>query len=237
MRAEVQVFGFMVTRNIQTCCILYVCIWECGNVNTYYLTLVMTMHGCSHITYTSATTIMSHLMFLRQNVAPPAPPLKPQTSPLANMFTQENNTTSVTTTTNSKGIMSMTLPAFVLLLLGLTRTAASASLESRVITDKVFVPKFIFKDKSLFSPHYDSPSVSPSFPDHGSSEESSLPRSVSVATGLNNIVKKPRLRTIFPHNAGNNSTLLSFDEGDVIILLIPDEKDGWMYGEMEKSGK
>ncbi|KAG7243584.1 hypothetical protein INR49_011141 [Caranx melampygus] len=109
------------------------------------------------------------------NVAPPAPPLKPQTSPLVNMFTQENNTTSVSTTTNSK--------------------------------------------------------------DHGSSEESSLPRSVSVATGLNNIVKKPRVRTIFPHNAGNNSTLLSFEEGDVIILLIPDEKDGWMYGEMEKSGK
>lgn len=77
----------------------------------------------------------------------------------------------------------------------------------------------------------------PSLPDHGSSEESNLPRSVSVATGLNNIVKKPRVRTIFPHNAGNNNTLLSFDEGDVIILLIPEEKDGWMYGEMEKSGK
>lgn len=60
---------------------------------------------------------------------------------------------------------------------------------------------------------------------------------MSVATGLNNIVKKPRVRTIFPHTAGNNGTLLSFDEGDVIILLIPEEKDGWMYGEMEKNGK
>ncbi|XP_022608088.1 brain-specific angiogenesis inhibitor 1-associated protein 2-like protein 1 isoform X3 [Seriola dumerili] len=108
--------------------------------------------------------------------APPAPPLKPQTSPLANMFTQENNTTSVTTATNNST-------------------------------------------------------------DHGSSEESNLPRSVSVATGLNNIVKRPRVRTIFPHTSGNNSTLLSFDEGDVIILLIPDERDGWMYGELEKSGK
>lgn len=74
-------------------------------------------------------------------------------------------------------------------------------------------------------------------PDHQSVEENNLARSVSVATGLNNIVKKPRVRTIFPHTAGNNSTLLSFDEGDVIILLIPEEKDGWMYGEMEKSGK
>uniref|UniRef100_A0A8C3ANZ6 BAR/IMD domain-containing adapter protein 2-like 1 n=1 Tax=Cyclopterus lumpus TaxID=8103 RepID=A0A8C3ANZ6_CYCLU len=94
---------------------------------------------------------------------PPAPPLKAQTSPLANMFTQENHST----------------------------------------TD----------------------------------EENNLARSVSVATGLNNIVKRPRVRTIFPHNAGNNNTLLSFEEGDVIALLIPDERDGWMYGELEKSGK
>lgn len=107
--------------------------------------------------------------------APPAPPLKAQSSPLANMFTQENNTTTVTSTTNSI--------------------------------------------------------------DHGNSEENNLARSVSVATGLNNMVKRPRVRTIFPHTAGNNSTLLSFDEGDVIILLIPDERDGWMYGELEKNGK
>lgn len=74
-------------------------------------------------------------------------------------------------------------------------------------------------------------------PAHGNGEEKSLPRSMSVATGLNNIVERPRVRTIFPHAAGNNSTLLSFDEGDVIILLIPEERDGWMYGELEKNGK
>ncbi|XP_070778944.1 BAR/IMD domain-containing adapter protein 2-like 1 [Enoplosus armatus] len=109
--------------------------------------------------------------------APPAPPLKAQTSPLANMFTQEeSNTTRVNTTTNNST-------------------------------------------------------------DHGNSEDNSLARSVSVATGLNNIVKRPRVRTVFPHTAGNNSTLLSFDEGDVILLLIPDERDGWMYGELEKNGK
>ncbi|XP_034568174.1 brain-specific angiogenesis inhibitor 1-associated protein 2-like protein 1b [Notolabrus celidotus] len=108
--------------------------------------------------------------------APPAPPLKAQTSPLANMFTQENNTTTVSTASNNNT-------------------------------------------------------------DHGISEDTNLGRSVSVATGLNNIVKRPRVRTIFPHTAGNNSTLLSFDEGDIITLLIPDERDGWMYGEMEKNGK
>lgn len=73
--------------------------------------------------------------------------------------------------------------------------------------------------------------------DHRSIDDPALSRSVSVATGLNNVVKRPRVRTIFPHNAGNNSTLISFDEGDVIILLIPDERDGWMYGELEKNGK
>ncbi|XP_047184022.1 brain-specific angiogenesis inhibitor 1-associated protein 2-like protein 1b isoform X2 [Scophthalmus maximus] len=104
-----------------------------------------------------------------------APPLKPQTSPLANMFTQEKAATVTATTNNSTA--------------------------------------------------------------HGNGEEKSLPRSMSVATGLNNIVERPRVRTIFPHAAGNNSTLLSFDEGDVIILLIPEERDGWMYGELEKNGK
>uniref|UniRef100_A0A8C6LZY3 BAR/IMD domain-containing adapter protein 2-like 1 n=1 Tax=Nothobranchius furzeri TaxID=105023 RepID=A0A8C6LZY3_NOTFU len=81
------------------------------------------------------------------------------------------------------------------------------------------------------------PSPSPSRRNHGNGEEGNLARSVSVATGLNNMAKRPRVRTVFPHTAGNNSTLLSFDEGDVILLLIPDERDGWMYGEMEKNGK
>ncbi|KAM8844687.1 brain-specific angiogenesis inhibitor 1-associated protein 2-like protein 1b isoform 1-T1 [Spinachia spinachia] len=105
--------------------------------------------------------------------APPAPPLKAQTSPLANMFTQENNVPAATRTTNS--------------------------------------------------------SI-----DH---QDNNLARCVSVATGLNNIVKRPRVRTIFPHTAGSNSTLISFEEGDVITLLIPEERDGWMYGELEKGGK
>ncbi|MGH0124075.1 UNVERIFIED_CONTAM: hypothetical protein FKN15_034483 [Acipenser sinensis] len=60
-----------------------------------------------------------------------------------------------------------------------------------------------------------------------------LPKSVSVATGVNKI-KRPKMKTIFPHTAGNNSTLLSFDEGDIIILLLPEEKDGWLYGEHEQ---
>lgn len=43
-------------------------------------------------------------MSLWQNIStPPAPPLKAHTSPLANMFTQENNTFSATN--SNKGIM------------------------------------------------------------------------------------------------------------------------------------
>ncbi|XP_066498881.1 brain-specific angiogenesis inhibitor 1-associated protein 2-like protein 1b [Hoplias malabaricus] len=66
-------------------------------------------------------------------------------------------------------------------------------------------------------------------------EEGGLARSVSMASGLNNMARRPRVQTIFPHKSGNNNTLLSFEEGDIIILLIPDEKDGWLYGELEKT--
>lgn len=60
-------------------------------------------------------------------------------------------------------------------------------------------------------------------------DEGILPRSMSVATGLN-LMKKPKVRTIFPHT-GNSKTLLSFQQGDIITLLLPEEKDGWLYGE------
>lgn len=63
----------------------------------------------------------------------------------------------------------------------------------------------------------------------GENEEGSLPRSMSVASGLN-IMKRTKVRTIFPHT-GNNKTLLSFQQGDIITLLLPEEKDGWLYGE------
>ncbi|XP_060748841.1 brain-specific angiogenesis inhibitor 1-associated protein 2-like protein 1b isoform X2 [Tachysurus vachellii] len=68
-----------------------------------------------------------------------------------------------------------------------------------------------------------------------SNDGSQMVRSISMATGLNNMSQRPRVRTIFPHKSGSNNTLLSFDEGDFIILLIPDERDGWLYGELEKT--
>ncbi|XP_067912671.1 BAR/IMD domain-containing adapter protein 2-like 1 [Heterodontus francisci] len=61
-------------------------------------------------------------------------------------------------------------------------------------------------------------------------EDVNLTRSISVATGLN-MVQRPKVKSIFPHTAGNSKNMLSFAEGDVLTLLIPEEKDGWLYGE------
>ncbi|XP_068940985.1 BAR/IMD domain-containing adapter protein 2-like 1 [Petaurus breviceps papuanus] len=66
------------------------------------------------------------------------------------------------------------------------------------------------------------------------SEDPSLQRSISVATGLN-MIKRQKVKTIFPHTAGSNKTLLSFAQGDIITLLIPEEKDGWLYGEHDQT--
>ncbi|XP_077359013.1 brain-specific angiogenesis inhibitor 1-associated protein 2-like protein 1a isoform X3 [Festucalex cinctus] len=91
---------------------------------------------------------------------------------------------------------------------------------------------------NMFNPEPRSP-ITSSFENHsdqGSFSEDSPSRQSSLFSGVN-VTKKPRVKTIFPHSAGNNGTLLSFDEGDVIIMLIKEEKDGWLYGELEKSGK
>ncbi|XP_071976588.1 BAR/IMD domain-containing adapter protein 2-like 1 isoform X2 [Engystomops pustulosus] len=62
-----------------------------------------------------------------------------------------------------------------------------------------------------------------------STEDVVMPRSMSVATGLNHM-NKPKVRTIFPHS-GNGKSMLSFQQGDIITLLIPEEREGWLYGE------
>ncbi|KAG7258326.1 hypothetical protein CRUP_022929 [Coryphaenoides rupestris] len=47
--------------------------------------------------------------------------------------------------------------------------------------------------------------------------------------------RRTRVQAIFSHAAGDNGTLLSFSEGDVITLLVPEARDGWHYGENEKN--
>lgn len=67
-----------------------------------------------------------------------------------------------------------------------------------------------------------------------SGETRTLPRSSSMAAGLEKNGRS-RVQAIFSHAAGDNSTLLSFSEGDVITLLVPEARDGWHYGENEKN--
>uniref|UniRef100_A0A8B9GXF3 BAR/IMD domain-containing adapter protein 2 n=1 Tax=Astyanax mexicanus TaxID=7994 RepID=A0A8B9GXF3_ASTMX len=65
-------------------------------------------------------------------------------------------------------------------------------------------------------------------------ETQTLPRSSSVAAGLERN-GRTRVQAIFSHAAGDNNTLLSFVEGDTITLLVPEARDGWHYGENEKT--
>ncbi|XP_075702282.1 BAR/IMD domain-containing adapter protein 2 isoform X1 [Rhinoderma darwinii] len=65
-------------------------------------------------------------------------------------------------------------------------------------------------------------------------ENKTLPRSSSMAAGLERN-GRTRVQAIFSHAAGDNSTLLSFGNGDYITLLVPEARDGWHYGESEKT--
>ncbi|XP_025067092.1 brain-specific angiogenesis inhibitor 1-associated protein 2-like protein 2 isoform X2 [Alligator sinensis] len=42
-----------------------------------------------------------------------------------------------------------------------------------------------------------------------------------------------RVQAIVPHSTGTNRTLLPFNTGDVIIVLMPDAQNGWLYGKLE----
>uniref|UniRef100_A0A8C1MEL2 BAR/IMD domain-containing adapter protein 2-like 1 n=1 Tax=Cyprinus carpio TaxID=7962 RepID=A0A8C1MEL2_CYPCA len=74
------------------------------------------------------------------------------------------------------------------------------------------------------------------YSDQESLDGNGLSRSESVSSGMD-MAKKTRVQTIFPHTSGNNETLLSFDDGDIITLLIQEERDGWLYGELEHTGQ
>ncbi|XP_057276438.1 brain-specific angiogenesis inhibitor 1-associated protein 2-like protein 2 isoform X1 [Pezoporus wallicus] len=44
-----------------------------------------------------------------------------------------------------------------------------------------------------------------------------------------------RVQAIVPHTTGVNRTLLRFDPGDVITVLMPEAQNGWLYGKLEGS--
>ncbi|XP_063798860.1 brain-specific angiogenesis inhibitor 1-associated protein 2-like isoform X3 [Pseudophryne corroboree] len=63
-------------------------------------------------------------------------------------------------------------------------------------------------------------------------ENKTLPR-ISPLSVLPPRVERRRVQAVFSHTAGENSTLLNFNEGDIILLLVPEARDGWHYGENE----
>ncbi|XP_018425569.1 PREDICTED: brain-specific angiogenesis inhibitor 1-associated protein 2-like [Nanorana parkeri] len=63
-------------------------------------------------------------------------------------------------------------------------------------------------------------------------ENKTLPR-ISPLSVLPPRVERRRVQAIFSHTVAENSTLLNFQEGDIILLLVPEAKDGWHYGENE----
>ncbi|XP_048373797.1 brain-specific angiogenesis inhibitor 1-associated protein 2-like isoform X1 [Sphaerodactylus townsendi] len=63
-------------------------------------------------------------------------------------------------------------------------------------------------------------------------ENKTLPR-ISPLSILPARIERRRVQAIFSHAAGENSTLLNFQEGDVILLLVTEARDGWHYGENE----
>ncbi|XP_074828230.1 BAR/IMD domain-containing adapter protein 2 isoform X6 [Natator depressus] len=69
---------------------------------------------------------------------------------------------------------------------------------------------------------------------YATTENKTLPRSSSMAAGLERN-GRTRVQAIFSHAAGDNTTLLSFKDGDLITLLVPEARDGWHYGESEKT--
>lgn len=44
-----------------------------------------------------------------------------------------------------------------------------------------------------------------------------------------------RAQAIAPHTTGANRTLLRFDPGDIITVLMPEAQNGWLYGKLEGS--
>ncbi|XP_068162152.1 brain-specific angiogenesis inhibitor 1-associated protein 2-like protein 1a isoform X2 [Antennarius striatus] len=144
---------------------------KCSDITKVPDTVMNMIEGLSNTPQQSPLVERCDRNNVVSSVPPPAPPLKAQTSPLANMFNPE----PISPVTSSSDHNS----------------------------------------------------------DLGSLRED-LFRSTSVSSSLNG-TSRPKVRTIFPHMGGNNPTLLSFDDGDIITLLIQEEKDGWLYGELEKT--
>uniref|UniRef100_UPI00398F4855 BAR/IMD domain-containing adapter protein 2-like 2 n=1 Tax=Pristiophorus japonicus TaxID=55135 RepID=UPI00398F4855 len=63
-----------------------------------------------------------------------------------------------------------------------------------------------------------------------------LSRSGSLGEKIN-AMNSPRVQAVASHSAGSNQTMLSFEKGDIIAILVPEAKNGWLYGKLEGTPK
>ncbi|GCC34721.1 hypothetical protein chiPu_0013196 [Chiloscyllium punctatum] len=66
--------------------------------------------------------------------------------------------------------------------------------------------------------------------------EGRLSRSGSLGEKINAMVN-PRVQAIASHSASSNKTMLSFERGDIIAILVPEARNGWLYGKLEGTPK
>nr|XP_032834138.1 brain-specific angiogenesis inhibitor 1-associated protein 2-like isoform X5 [Petromyzon marinus] len=68
-----------------------------------------------------------------------------------------------------------------------------------------------------------------------------FPRTTSMSTGLNRVTaapgQRPRVVAAFAHDSRGDASLLSFQAGDNIALLVPAARDGWHYGVNERTAQ
>ncbi|XP_061416799.1 brain-specific angiogenesis inhibitor 1-associated protein 2 isoform X2 [Lethenteron reissneri] len=68
-----------------------------------------------------------------------------------------------------------------------------------------------------------------------------FPRTTSMSTGLNRVTaapgQRPRVVAAFAHDSRGDASLLSFQAGDGIALLVPAARDGWHYGVNERTAQ
>ncbi|XP_078387750.1 BAR/IMD domain-containing adapter protein 2-like 2 [Cetorhinus maximus] len=66
--------------------------------------------------------------------------------------------------------------------------------------------------------------------------EGRLLRSGSLGEKIN-AMNSPRVQAIVSYAAGGNQTMLNFEKGDIIAILVPEAKNGWLYGKLEGTPK
>ncbi|XP_064420076.1 brain-specific angiogenesis inhibitor 1-associated protein 2-like protein 2 [Latimeria chalumnae] len=68
-----------------------------------------------------------------------------------------------------------------------------------------------------------------------SSLTGSVSDTISRSSSLGNLAGCPSVQAMISHSAGSNRTLLSFKKGNVITVLVPEARNGWLYGKLEET--